>query len=104
MSRTIPSLGINYAMPAQDRAALQVWRDRQLPASTGSALTRNEPARQRLAADLEAFLAAGGQIERLPTSPVGEGFQDRELERYRAQRAKGRLRQALDRMALDEDE
>jgi len=104
VSRAIPSLGINYAMPAQDRASLQVWRTDRLPTSTGTATAHKEPERQRIAADIEAFLARGGQIERLPTTPVGEGFQDLELERYREKRAKGRRRQALDRMSLDEDE
>lgn len=41
--------------------------------STGTAMARKEPDRQQIAQDTEAFLRAGGRIERLDASSSSDG-------------------------------
>lgn len=57
-----------YAIPAHDFASRRFWLDMQKPVSTGTAVAHKQTERERIASDTEAFLRAGGRIERLPAN------------------------------------
>lgn len=84
--------GYNYTIPVWDRQDYVTGREQMRPNSTATATKYKEAERKQLAADIAAFEAQGGRIERIGVTPIQQAKSARaqERDRYLQQRAKGR--------------